>query len=186
MACCGVRPDNLKAVIAVAGCAGVLGSERWAQRQFPPPLVGFSFGPSDSESGGRDPASDLSRLLGATQPDLVRLPIYWDAVEPSPGELDFSSIDELFEAVSRYDQTSADQARVVLTIGARNFQYPELHQPQWVGPREQPYIGNAQSGSEYRKYFDASVTRYRDSPLLYAWQVENEPLDLVVNDVTGD
>jgi hypothetical protein len=125
-------------------------------------------------------------LLDATQPDLVRLPIYWDAVQPSPGELDFSSIDELLEAVAQYDQTSAGQARVVLTIGARNFQYPELHQPEWVGPREQPYIGNAQLGPEYREYFDASVTRYRDSPLLYAWQVENEPLDLVVNDLTGE
>ena len=170
----------------LVGLACLLGSETWTQPQFPPPLVGFSFSPIGSESAGRDAGSDLSRLLSATKPDLIRLPIYWDAVQPSPSELDFTSIDELLETVAQHNQTSAGRTRVVLTIGARNFQYPELHQPNWVGPREQPYIGDAQSGSAYRAYFDASITRYRDSPLLYSWQVENEPLDLVVNDLTGE
>lgn len=176
----------MKGLIALVGLACVLGSETWAQPPSPPPLVGFSFSPSGSVAAGRSAGADLSRLLTATQPDLVRLPVYWDAVQPSPGDLEFSSIDEMLEAVAEHNLTSADRTRVVLTIGARNFQYPELHQPQWVGPREQPYIGDAQSGPAYRAYFDASITRYRDSPLLYAWQVENEPLDLVVNDVTGD
>ena len=180
-----VSSGELKGLIALVGLACLLGSETWAQPQFPPPLVGFSFSPITSESAGRDARSDLSRLLTATQPDLVRLPIYWDAVQPDPAELDFTSVDELLEVVAQYNQTAADRARVVLTIGARNFLYPELHQPQWVGPREQPYIGDAQSGSEYRTYFDASITRYRDSPLLYSWQVENEPLDDVGNDLTG-
>jgi len=30
-----------------------------------------------------------------------------------------------------------------------------------------------------------NTSRYRSSPLLYAWQVENEPFDYVVNDLTG-
>ena len=168
------------------GLAFLLGSETWAQPNFPPPLVGFSFSPSVSVAAGRDPASDLSRLLSAMRPDLVRLPIYWDSVQPSPGDLDFSSIDALLEAVALHNQTSADRTRVVLTIGARNFQYPELHQPTWVGPREQPYIGDAQAGLAYRTYFETSITRYRDSPLLHSWQVENEPLDVVVNEFTGE
>ena len=33
--------------------------------------------------------------------------------------------------------------------------------------------------------FDTSIRRYRSSPLLYAWQVENEPLDYVANALTG-
>jgi hypothetical protein len=107
-------------------------------------------------------------------------------VQPSPGALDFSSIDNLLAVVAKHNETFADTTRVVLTVGARNFLYPELHQPKWAGPREQPFIGNQQSASEYRKYFETSITRYRDSPLLYAWQVENEPFDYVGNVQTGD
>ena len=71
-------------------------------------------------------------------------------------------------------------------MGARNFLYPELHAPAWAGQRQQPNLGEVQAGAAYRAYFDASVDRYRDSPLLYAWQVENEPLDFVGNTLTGD
>src|SRR2546428_8951508 len=183
-ACCRYCGE-LKRLIALVGLACVLGSETWAQPQFPPPLVGFSFSPKGSELASRDPGSDLRRLLSATQPDLVRLPIYWDAVQPSPDELDFSSIDELLEIVAQHNLTAADPTRVVLAIGARNFLYPKLHQPPWAGPREQPSIGDAQSAPEYRTYFVSSITRYRDSPLLYAWQVENEPFDYVGNYFTG-
>jgi hypothetical protein len=42
-----------------------------------------------------------------------------------------------------------------------------------------------QQGKAYRTYFDATLLRYRDSPLLYAWQVENEPFDYVTNTQTG-
>ncbi|TMF08030.1 MAG: hypothetical protein E6I41_09190 [Chloroflexi bacterium] len=175
----------MKRLIALVGLACVLGSETWAQPQSAPPLVGFSFSPKSSELASRDPGSDLRRLLSATQPDLVRLPIYWDVVQASPDELDFSSIDELLEVVAQHNLTAADPTRVVLAIGARNFLYPELHQPPWAGAREQPYIGDAQSAPEYRTYFVSSITRYGGSPLLYAWQVENEPLDYVGNELTG-
>jgi len=176
----------LKSLIALVGVACLLGSETWAQPQSHPPLVGFSFSPNISEWAGREPDADLRALLTETHPDLVRLPIYWDAVQSSPGVLDFTSIDELLEVVAEHNKTSPEPTRVVLTIGARNFLYPELHQPAWAGPREQPYINSAQSGSDYRAYFETSITRYSDSPLLYAWQVENEPLDYVHNDITGD
>src|SRR5438309_10121672 len=97
------------------------------QPQSDPPLVGFSFSPNLSEWAGREPDADLRRLLTETHPDLVRLPIYWDAVQSSPGVLDFTSIDELLEVVAEHNKTSGDPTRVVLTIGARNFLYPELH-----------------------------------------------------------
>jgi len=135
---------------------------------------------------GRDPAVDLDLLLSATQPDLVRLPIYWELVQPNPDELDFSSVDSLLRMIARHNGSAAVQTRVVLTVGARNFLYPELHMPAWAGARSQPNLDEVQSSAAYRRYFDASVARYRASPLLYAWQVENEPLDYVANTLTGD
>jgi len=158
----------------------------WVQQPPPPPLVGFSYSPLISTQIGRDPAADLALLLATTNPDLVRLPVYWEAVEPTPSQLDFSSVDLLLAVVYQHDETSDRQTKVVLSVGARNFLYPELHEPAWAGPREQPVLGEVQSGAAYRQYIDASILRYRDSPLLYAWQVEDEPFDDTANGITGD
>ncbi len=175
----------MKGLFLMVVAALLLGSESWPQAAPAPPLAGFSYSPLISQYAGRDPAQDLARLLDATKPDLVRLPVYWEVVEPEPDVLDFSSVDQLLDVVGAHNANSPVQTRVVLTIGARNFLYPELHEPAWAGARQQPDLAEAQTGVAYRAYFDASITRYGDSPLLYAWQVENEPLDYVGNDLTG-
>jgi hypothetical protein len=164
----------------------LLGSETPTVPDPPPPLVGFSYSPMISQALQRDPATDLGILLAATEPDLVRLPVYWEDTQPSPRNLDFSSVDELLAAVERGNEASGRTTRVILTVGARNFLYPELHAPSWAGPRQQPQLGIAQAGAAYRAYFEAAITRYRSSPLLYAWQVENEPFDEVGNEITGN
>jgi hypothetical protein len=171
--------------LALLAVALALGSESWPS-QPAPPQAGFSFSPLESVQAGRDPASDLDELLQATQPDLVRLPVYWELVQPSPDSLDFESVDSLLDTVEDHNAMASVQTRVVLTVGARNFLFPELHQPTWAGDRSQPAIGSMQAGAAYRTYFDATITRYRSSPLLYAWQVENEPYDIVVNAYTGE
>ncbi|HVC42981.1 MAG TPA: hypothetical protein VND54_13460 [Candidatus Saccharimonadales bacterium] len=116
----------------------------------------------------------------------MRLPSYWESVEPTPDQVDFSEIDGLLAVVARHNEWAVNPTRVVLTVGARNFLYPELHEPSWAGPRWQPFLNNMQAAPPYRAYLDTSITRYRDSPLLYAWQVENEPRDYVGNASTGD
>ncbi len=168
----------------LVGAALLLGSEAWPQTAPPAPLTGFSFSPVTSEWANRDPVTDLTQLLDATNPDLVRLPVYWEDVQPAPDRLDFSSVDSLLAVVARHNATAPRPTRVVLTIGARNFLFPELHTPEWAGPRTQPFLNDMQLAAPYRKYFDASVERYRSSPLLYAWQVENEAFDYVSNDFT--
>jgi hypothetical protein len=176
----------LRGLICLAALALLLGSEAWPPAKHPAPLVGFSYSPLTSQALNRAPAQDLATLLDATDPDLVRLPIYWELVEPTPESLDFSSVDELLAVVEEHDQVTSRPTRVVLTIGARNFLYPELHEPAWAAPREQPHLNDLQSQAAYRAYFDGSLMRYRSSPLLFAWQVENEPLDYVGNAITGD
>ena len=176
----------MKFLFLIVAAALALGSENWPPDTPPAPLAGFSFSPLTSQQAGRDPAQDLARLLDATEPDLVRLPVYWELVQPTPGRLDFSSVDSLLKVVARHNHHSLHHTRVVLTIGARNFLYPELHAPSWAGPREQPYLDEVMQGSAYRAYIDTSIARYRSSRLLYAWQVENEPFDYVGNELTGE
>jgi hypothetical protein len=176
----------LRVVVGMAIVALLLGSEIWPGSKPHAPLVGFSYSPLTSLAAHRDPVKDLEILLDDTKPDLVRLPIYWESVAPSPGTLDFSSIDELLEVVDAHNRMTDRSTRVVLVVGARNLLYPELHIPEWAGPRQQPQLNEVQSGAAYREYFDDTVIHYRSSSLLFAWQVENEPLDYVGNASTGD
>jgi hypothetical protein len=177
---------SLPGIFVLLAAALLLGSEAPSTPLPPAPLVGFSYSPMFSQWIESNPNSDLRELLAATNPDLVRLPIYLDDVEPTPGYLDYSSVDQLLGVVAEHNATSSRPTRVILTIGARNFMYPELHTPLWAGPRQQPSLGIIQAGDAYRLYFDASLQRYASSPLLYAWQVENEAFDYVVNQSTGD
>src|ERR1051325_8137522 len=154
-----------------------LGSEVVPQHT-PPPLVGFSYRPLIARQANRNPQEDLRRLLDATNADLVRLPIYWELVQATPdGPLDFSSVDSLLDVVSAYNYETGRHARVALTVGARNFLFPELHQPAWVSDRSQPAIGEAQAGAAYRKYFETSITHYPSSPPLYTWPGGDERVD---------
>lgn len=177
---------RMRALLVLIVAALLMGSEAWPPAKAPAPLVGFSYSPLSSLYLNRDPVQDLGMLLAATEPDLVRLPVYWDAVQPSPSTLDYASVDDLLSVVERHNLLAARPTRVVLTIGARNFNYPELHAPAWVGPRQQPELGQAMGGPAYRLYFDSTIKRYRSSPLVYGWQVEDEPFDNTANVETGD
>ena len=141
------------------------------------PLVGFSFSPQLVDAP-RAPANGLRELLWKLNPDLVRLPIYWSQVAPQPDLLDFSQVDALLATVAKYDAARpSHKTAVVLVVGARNLATPELHLPDWWASAGPVDLGLVTSSAAYFNYLKASFDRYAGSPLLYAWQVENEPLD---------
>ena len=134
------------------------------------PEVGFSFSDRAAIADGEEPAAALRTLLHRLQPDLVRLPVYWDEVEPERGAYNFSVIHSLLAEVAMTQRT-----RVVLVVGIRNLGYPEVYAPAWAG-----YAGSVPQlmrSPAYLDYLGTVFARYRASRLLYAWQVENEPLD---------
>ncbi|HXO58467.1 MAG TPA: hypothetical protein VN834_01595, partial [Candidatus Acidoferrum sp.] len=97
-----------------------------------PALVGFSFSPA-AVPPGVDPVQALTTLLSTLQPDLVRLPIYWSTVAPTPTSLDYSEIDQLIATIEAHNSTKGSRhAQVVLVVGARNLVYPEVHLPDWL------------------------------------------------------
>src|SRR6202521_3798970 len=67
-----------------------------------PPLVGFSFSPAAVPSGV-DPEQALATLLSMLQPDLVRLPIYWSTVAPTPTALDYTEVDRLIATIQAHN-----------------------------------------------------------------------------------
>lgn len=142
-----------------------------------PSMVGFSFSPKVALDEHIDPQAGLRRLLSELHPDLVRLPIYWDQTEPQPGRLDFSQTDAMLAVIADHNAAGRGRsAKVLLVVGARNLGNPEAHVPSWAFDGQTPLRGLA-STSEYQGYLKGAFTHFAASPLLFAWQVENEPLD---------
>ena len=141
------------------------------------PLAGFSYSPKLAKWARHDPVVGLRTLLQQVHPDLVRLPVYWDSAAPSRDRLDFNETDRLLEVIAQHNATESDQVRVVLVVGARNLGAPELYLPGWLtdqGPLDLPAKLRSPA---YTEYLISTFRRYASNPLLYGWQVENEPLD---------
>jgi hypothetical protein len=150
------------------------------------PMVGFTFVPGLAAGVGYQPAAALAQLLHKLHPDLVRIPVYWSSVAPTPGLLDFSAVDELLATVAASNnRRHAQQTQVILVAGVRNLAWPEVHVPDWVATGGSLDLTQITTSDEYRAYLTGSFERYAASPLLYAWQVENEPLDST-NESLGD
>jgi len=142
-----------------------------------PPLVGFSFSPAAVPSY-LDPVQALTVLLTRLQPDLVRLPIYWSTVAPSPTSLDYGDVDRLIATIEAHNNTKGSRhTQVVLVVGARNLVYPEVHLPDWLDTRDVHELDKLLKTASYRTYLETTYRRYASLSLLRGWQVENEPLD---------
>lgn len=149
-----------------------------------PPLVGFSFSPySVPRLLNETPTAALQTLVDTLQPNLVRLPIYWSQAQPWPDGFDFSATDALLNVIQRHNRHLRRPTRVILTIGARNLGYPEVYLPGWLPNATGSNLRKIVASPAYATYLQTSVAHYADLPELYAWQIENEPLDSVTTNV---
>ena len=147
-----------------------------------PPLVGFSFSPA-AITDGQKPEQALGRLLQALEPDLVRLPVYWSSVAPTPTSLKYSQVDRLIATVQAHNAKKGSRnTQVVLVVGARNLVWPEVYLPGWLDRSQAHRLDTLLKTPSYRQYLDTTFRRYAQLPILRAWQVENEPLDNATSD----
>jgi hypothetical protein len=105
-----------------------------------------------------------SAILNDLKVKRLRLAAYWPLIEPKEGTYDFKDMD--------YQMTQAAQhnVKVVLAVGRRLPGWPECHDPTWLAkyPIEK-------QRELVTKIVTQVVNRYKDSPALEFWQVENEP-----------
>jgi hypothetical protein len=140
-------------------------------------LLGFSFRPRQIEAFGLDARATLDALL-AYPFELVRLPAYWNRIEPSTGKFDTRELDAELEAVERAGK------RVILAVGAiKNFGYPEFFVPghQLERPLREGYLVRASTHAALlagaTHFVQKVVERYRDRKSIVAWQLEHEVVD---------
>ncbi len=128
-----------------------------------PLQLGVSFIPDYAQSLGLNPEQTMDALLniGVKQ---FRLTSYWSDVEPEPNQYNFSQLDWEFA------KAQAHHAKIILTLGLRQPRWPECHQPSWVNLS----APESQWEPELLSYISAVVNRYKNSPSLEEYQVENE------------
>lgn len=95
----------------------------------------------------------------------VKIAVYWDLIEKEKGKYDFEELDWQIKEAEKRD------AKVILAVGMKVPHWPECHLPQWA--RDMDKYGQQMAILDMLREV---VSRYKDSPALYAWQVENEPL----------
>ena len=125
--------------------------------------LGITFSSRYAEALGLDWKESYVALLDEVGVRKIRIPVYWDLVEKTPGQYDFSDVDwQLAEAKKR-------NAEVILSLGQRVPRWPECHIPEWANEsaaiRKQALF----------KMLRQSVERYRGHSEIVKWQVENEP-----------
>lgn len=94
----------------------------------------------------------------------LRLAAHWPMVEPEPGVYNFTELDY---QMSRAEEVGAD---VIFAVGRRLPRWPECHVPEWGAG-----LSWEKQKIEIREYLEVVVERYKDSPSIIYWQVENEP-----------
>lgn len=95
----------------------------------------------------------------------IRLPFYWDDIEPRAGEFDFGDYDYLLS------EGAEREVKFIANIGWRLPRWPECHTPTWLAKAESEEIKRRAV-----TMLMAVVERYKDNSSIIAWQVENEPL----------
>jgi hypothetical protein len=151
-------------VIALA-VAGMYGIARWYMHTqvAKPWVIGTSFIPAYAESLGLDPQRTMDAMLNELGVRHLRLVSYWDQLEPAPGQYDYSLLDWQF---AKAEKTGA---KVTLSLGLRQPRWPECHLPAWAGGEPQ-----AVWQGQLQDFMRATVNRYKNSPALDSYQVENE------------
>ncbi len=104
----------------------------------------------------------------------IRLPVYWDEIEPERGVFNWESLDWQMQEAAKAD------AKVVLAIGHRVPRYPECYAPAWA-----ELLNEAAFKEELFQMLQSVVHHFREDAALEAWQVENEPHANVFGKIWG-
>lgn len=133
--------------------------------QFPSRITyGVTFSPRYARYLKLDWEKTYLQMLDELKVRNLRLPTYWDLLEPKEGQFNFSESDYLLKEAGERD------AKVILVLGMRQPRWPECQVPLWAKS-----LSVSERKKEILKFIQKVVERYKDSPAVAGWQVENEP-----------
>jgi hypothetical protein len=123
-----------------------------------------NYSESQAEYLGLDPAETYSAIIHDLGAKRIKIHVNWNALEKKRHEVDFTSLD------AQVKEAEANDVKLVLVIGMKTGRWPECHTPTWFSE-----IPETERVSEIVRYVSTIVGRYKDSPAIANWQIENEP-----------
>jgi hypothetical protein len=125
---------------------------------------GVNFSQKHSSGLGLNWKENYLALLDDLEAKHLKIAVHWDLIEPEKNEYSFDDLDwQIKEAGDR-------GAKILLVIGMKTPRWPECHLPEWVKP-----LNREEQEERILKMIEKIVLRYRDSEIIYSWQIENEP-----------
>lgn len=97
---------------------------------------------------------------------MLRICGYWDQLQPSPSQYDFSSVEPFLHFCER------EKKACVFTLGMKAPRWPEFFLPSWLTSANesdiQPHLFT---------FMKQTIKHFHQQKCIKYWQVENEPLD---------
>lgn len=126
--------------------------------------LGHTFSLKQIDHLNLDIVSSFKTLL-ELQPDYIRLPCYWDEIQPTPKSIKLETIKLLLDNAATANQ------KIVLSLGVKAPRWPEFHVPSWTNMAEVDFKQNL---SDYLTQLVDQLNSYAN---ITHWQIENEPFD---------
>lgn len=156
-----------KIILAVVALIVVLASFLVWLAQKPAPvkiIYGMSFNTLYANELGLDWRETYDAIIDDLGVRNLRLAAHWPMVEPEQDVFNFTELDYQIKKAESVD------AKVILAVGRRLPRWPECHVPDWAKA-----LSDEARNKEQMIYMKAVVDRYKNSPAVLYWQVENEP-----------
>lgn len=126
-------------------------------------VIGTTFVAGYARYFGLDPEETLQAMIDEVGFRQFRLVSYWDVIEAVPGVYDYSDLDWQFHKVEQA------HGKISLAIGLRQPRWPECHMPKWAES-----LPMSQWEPKLNDFMKATMERYKNSPALESYQLENE------------
>ncbi|MDD5590206.1 MAG: hypothetical protein PHQ47_03495 [Candidatus Portnoybacteria bacterium] len=125
---------------------------------------GVNFSQKHAELLNLDWRETYSAILDDLKVKNIKLLVSWDWIESRKDEPFFDDLDWQIEEAGDH------QAEIILVIGMKTGRWPECHIPDWAKNSSREDLQNG-----VLDYLEEVVSRYEESDVIRAWQVENEP-----------
>lgn len=125
---------------------------------------GVNFSQKHTKNLGLDWRETYSALLNDLGAKDFKLAAHWDLLEPQKDEYYFDDLDWQVKTAENHN------AKILLVIGIKTGRWPECHIPEWA-----VNLKKEEQQKEILEILERIVLRYKDSPAIKYWQVENEP-----------
>jgi hypothetical protein len=136
-----------------------------AQKEKPAEIIyGMSFNTPYARELGLEWNETYDAILDDLGVRHLRLAAHWPMVEPIPNVYNFEELDY---QIKRAEEVGAE---VIFAVGRRLPRWPECHTPDWANS-----LTLAERNAAQIRSMEVIVNRYKDSPAITTWQVENEP-----------